>query len=109
MNRLNVGGWKIENEFLPQPDPLHVHVRVANLHQKMREKDLKRGTNQLAPGRPGPQHVELLQGARADAVIDKIMVDAAAVAATMDAVVVVVVGVGEAEVEVEVEVEASID
>ena len=73
----------------------------------MREKDLKRGTNQLAPGRPGPQHVELLQGARADAVIDRIMVDAAAVAATMDAVVVVVVGVGEAEVEVEVE--ASID
>ena len=73
----------------------------------MREKDLKRGTNQLAPGRPGPQHVELLQGARADAVIDRIMVDAAVVAATMDAVV--VVGVGEAEVEVEVEVEASID
>ena len=73
----------------------------------MREKDLKRGTNQLAPGRPGPQHVELLQGARADAVIDRIMVDAAAVAAAMDAVV--VVGVGEAEVEVEVEVEASID
>ena len=75
----------------------------------MREKDLKRETNQLAPGRPGPRHVELLQGARADAVIDRIMVDAAVVAATMDAVVVVVVGVGEAEVEVEVEVEASID
>ena len=51
----------------------------------------------LAQGRPGPQHIELLPGARADIVIDRIMAEVATVLATMDVVVVV----GKADVEVE--------